>query len=182
MLPDVLFLCWDFIRKFCSYKSGLELWQHKSYYVKDCHLMQCKESFLKFVTFTSYLRCCSNKQFIMATYSNVIAHIVYSVWRTGIRKLKNVGLLKSVMLSLVIKGMSMSTGDPHYASLQYVFPYVSGPYIWGTTCKNSPHFWGSHAWTTNFPTENSFSLICVYHLFPLSCSWYKPLHTFLNSQ
>lgn len=106
-----------------------------------------------------------------------IACTVYSVWKNDIRKLKNISLLTYAILSLVIQEASVSRGDPLYANFQYLFPCISGPYIGGTVCKNSPHFWGSDAWTTIFPADNSYSLTYVFHLLPLFCSWHKLLDT-----
>lgn len=47
-----------------------------------------------------------------------------SVWRTGIRKFKHIGLFKSVVLSLVIKEMSVSTEDSHYAMKSNYVKYI----------------------------------------------------------
>jgi hypothetical protein len=50
------------------------------------------------------------------------------------------------------------------------FPTYMEPDCWGTTCNNSPHFWGSHPWLTIFQTENGFHLTCICHFLPVSCS------------
>ena len=36
------------------------------------------------------------------------------------------------------------------------------PDDWGTTHKNSPHFCGSHLWTTALPTEYTFLFPCMF--------------------
>jgi hypothetical protein len=37
---------------------------------------------------------------------------------------------------------------------------------WGTVSKNSPHFRGSHPWTTKFPKEDCFYLTRTRHFLP----------------
>jgi hypothetical protein len=60
---------------------------------------------------------------------------------------------------------------PCYQSLHYLFHHTyMEPNYWGTTSKNSPCFWGSHLWTTIFPTENGSHLANICHFLPVSCS------------
>jgi hypothetical protein len=54
-------------------------------------------------------------------------------------------------------------------SISLTHIYMSN--YWGTIQKKSPQLHGSHLWTMNFPTQNSYILVCILHIHSLSHSF-----------
>jgi hypothetical protein len=51
------------------------------------------------------------------------------------------------------------------------FSYMYMSNYWGTIHKKSPQLHGSHMWTMNIPTQNSYILVFIHHIHSLSCSF-----------